>query len=321
MQQHYQPADTSWFAALRMGISVHWTAQTAPVSGPALPFAEAVEAFAAERFVGTVASTGAKYLLFTLTHALQSLPAPCGSLDGLLSGRTTRRDLPADLIKACNRHGLKFIAYYNHSCNHGDDPAWEQAVGYHAEEKQLFANRVCDIVAELGRRYGSDLAAWWFDSSYSLDPSGPNNSVTTDMRGFRFPWEALTVAAKSGHPERLVTYNAGMALALPYKYTTHQDYLAGEANDLGEPPTSRYYSNGLQNHRWICLDNPNWSHAQLNTPLAAPRFSEAEIAAYLHRARLASTPVTFNLDVDQAGTLRDDTLAMLKAALAYSTTR
>ena len=29
---------------------------------------------------------------------------------------------------------------------------------------------------------------WWFDSPYSLDPRAPSNSVTTDLRGFRFPW-------------------------------------------------------------------------------------------------------------------------------------
>ncbi|GEM_PF-2272511 len=37
----YTPANTDWLAACRVGIGVHWTAQTAPRRGTALPFAEA----------------------------------------------------------------------------------------------------------------------------------------------------------------------------------------------------------------------------------------------------------------------------------------
>ena len=67
-----------------------------------------------------------------------------------------------------------------------------------------------EIVSWMGDHYEDKIKAWWFDSPYSLDPRGPHNSVTTDMTGFQFPWEQFTVAAKVGHPARLVTYNAGV---------------------------------------------------------------------------------------------------------------
>lgn len=82
------------------------------------------------------------------------------------------------------------------------------------------------------------IAAWWFDSPYSVDPRGPHNSVTTDMTGFQFPWEQFTVVAKRGHPQRLVTYNAGVAQT--FLYTTHQDYWAGELVNLDSPANARY---------------------------------------------------------------------------------
>lgn len=308
----YKIADTSWFARCGFGIAVHWTAQSVPVAGSPLPFAAAVDAFDVQGFVSRVSDCGADYLLFTLAHALQMLPCPCDAVEQLLPGRTTGRDLIGELAGACSRCGLHFIAYYNHSCNAGDDPAWEQAVGYHAPDKRILAERLCRIVAQMGERYGPAVAAWWFDSPYSLDASGPNCSVTTDMGAFRFPWEEFTAAAKTGHPDRLVTYNAGWQPdAWDYLYTTHQDYLSGEANALVHAPTSRFCANGLQNHRWVCLDNPDWLHSKPNTPLVPSRYAWDQLHTYLQAARAASTPVTFNVDTDQCGQLHPSTLHLL----------
>jgi hypothetical protein len=309
----YQKADTAWFAACHFGIAVHWTAHSKPVTGPALPFAAAVAAFDAERFVSQVADSGASYLLFTVTHALQQVPAPCAAVDRLLPGRTTERDLVGELADGCQRRGLKLFLYYNHSCNGGDDRQWEQACGYHGPDKQAFADHVCEIVRELSERYGPRVAGWWFDSCFSVDPSGPNNSLTTDMGGFRFPWESLTAAAKAGNQGSLVAYNPACQPSVwNFMYTTHQDYLAGEANELIEPPSSRWAANGLQNHRWVCLDNPDWVHAKVDTPLFASRYDYEQLLAYLQCAAAASTPVTFNTDVDQAGRLNPASLSLLR---------
>jgi len=107
---------------------------------------------------------------------------------------------------------------------------WEQAVGYHAPNKEPFAKNLLDIISWMGDRYRDKIKAWWFDSPYSLDARGPHNSVTTDMTGFQFPWERVTVAAKVGNPARLVTYNAGVNET--FLYTTHQDYCG---RGVGQP--------------------------------------------------------------------------------------
>jgi hypothetical protein len=94
-------------------------------------------------------------------------------------------------------------------------------------------------------------------------------------------------------------------------YTQHQDYLPGEANDLIEVPTSRYHANGLQNHRWVCLDNDDWVHSRPNTPLARARYSAEQLRAYVSAAHACHTPVTFNIDIDQRGEVLEATLALL----------
>lgn len=222
----YQRANTDWLAKCLYGVGVHWTAQTVPRNGQPLPFQKAVETFDVKKFVDAVVYAGADYLLFTAAHALQKLPAPNPVIDRLLPGRTCERDLIAELADGLAAKGKCLLVYYNHSCNHKQDAAWEQAVGYHGLNKETFAKNLMGIVGWMGERYGDKIRAWWFDSPYSLDPRGPHNSLTTDMTGFQFPWERFTVAAKLGFPARLVTYNPGVAKTFLYPAHHKPEHLA-----------------------------------------------------------------------------------------------
>ena len=154
------------------------------------------------------------------------LPGPHPVIDGILPGRTCQRDLIGELAESLAVKNIHLLLYYNHSCNNQDDLPWMRAVGYFDKSKKRLADNLQAIVAWMGRRYGQKLKAWWFDSSYSLDPRGPGNSVTTDLTGFQFPWERWSAAAKSGYADRLVTFNAGVMQK--FLYTTHQDYWAAK---------------------------------------------------------------------------------------------
>jgi len=177
--EDYRRANTDWLAERRYGIGVHWTAQTVPRSGQRLPFQKAVDAFDVKRFIDALVYAGADYLLLTVTHAKQMLPAPHPVIDKILPGRTCRRDLIAELADGLAARGMPLLIYYNHSCNGRDDPPWKKAVGYYGEDKTPFAQNLIDIIAWMGERYKDRIRAWWFDSPYSLDPRGPVNTVTT----------------------------------------------------------------------------------------------------------------------------------------------
>jgi hypothetical protein len=307
----YRQANTDWFANCRFGISSHWTAQSQPVGEDDwLPFEETVNRFSPKDYVDQVISAGAEYVIFTSTHALQMLAAPSAAVDSVLSGRTTKRDMIGELADACAARNVHFILYYNHSCNSGDDPAWEYAVGYHAPNKTRLTKNLVAIVRELGQRYGARVKGWWFDSCFSLDPRGTYDSVTTDLHGFQFPWEEFVDAAKAGSPDRLVALSSGMLTH--YIYSTHQDYEGGEANDLVGVPTTRWTLDHLQAHRWVCLDNPAWVHHRVKTPLAAPRFKMESVEDYVRVCNRSSVPVTFNVDIDRTGQFSAESLQFLR---------
>ena len=280
-----------------------------PRRGEPLRFQDAVEAFDLSSFIDSIVASGADFVIFTSTHALQMIPAPHPVLDEILPGRTCQRDLIKEIARGLRAKGIHLVLYYNHSCNGQDDPEWKQAVGYYAAEKTRLVDNLCRIVVHMGQRYGKLLKAWWFDSPYSLDPSGPHNTVTTDMTGFRFPWERFTMMAKRGHPSRLVTYNAGINKT--YLYTTHQDYWAGEMVDLDHPPTARYLDNGLQWHGWTCLDDRSWVHSRKNTEIPKTLYPDDKVISFIRACRQYGAPMAFNVGIYQDGTISKSALDQL----------
>ena len=305
----YKRANTDWLANCRFGIGVHWTAHTVPRSGSPKAFQKAVADFDLEGFIAAVEYAGADYVLFTAAHALQMLPAPHPTLDKISPGRTCERDLIQELGDALAAKGKHLIVYYNHSCNHNQDPEWEKSVGYHAPNKERFAENLLEIVSWMSNRYGDKIKAWWFDSPYSLDTRGPHNSVTTDMTGFQFPWEESTVAAKVGFPARLVTYNAGVNKT--FLYTTHQDYWAGELVNLETPAKGRYLDSGLQWFGWTCLEDRRWVHTKLDTPIPPPLYTDEKVIHYVRACNRHMAPMTFNVGIYQDGTMAEDSVEQL----------
>lgn len=300
-EKKYVRANTDWLARCKYGIGVHWTAQTVPRKGSPVSFQKAVEAFDVERFVNTVTYAGADYVLFTATHALQMVAAPHPVIDEISPGRTCERDLLRELADGLGARGIHFLVYYNHSCNHRNDPPWEKAVGYHDRDKGRLVENLCNIVGWMSRRYGKRVKAWWFDSPYSLDPRGPHNSVTTDMTGFQFPWERFTRIAKQGYAERLVTYNAGIGQT--FLYTAHQDFWAGEMVNLKTPAKSRYLDNGLQWFGWTCLDDRRWVHNRADTPIPSPLYLDEAVTEFVRACNSVKAPMTFNVGIYQDGTM------------------
>lgn len=318
----YQRANTSWMKR-SMGLSFHWTDMSVNLDGTQKNYQDAVDSFPVEQFADALANAGAQHCIFTLTHGKNFFPCPHPPADKILPGRTCKRDLAGELMRALKTRNIRFILYYNHSCNNGDDPEWKTACGYAdgpGHDPDRFAANFCGIVRYLSEQYGNLIDGWWFDSPYSLDPRGPTNSITSDLNGWQFPWEQLVKNAKSGNPDAVVAINGGFIWGEPYTsyflYTDHVDYYPGECLDLlhGNTPDA---VPGIQETRWCCADSPRWvfnrgTRDAHNGTFAPPQFSD-EVLLNAFKVNLsADRMITLNILIDQAGKINPEALAQFK---------
>jgi hypothetical protein len=90
----------------------HWTSQSIGRDGTNKPFAQAVSDFPVDRFVEMVEATGAGYVLFTVGHAQPYCPAPLSSWEKYFPGKTTKRDLIAEMAQSLDAKGIKLMCYF-----------------------------------------------------------------------------------------------------------------------------------------------------------------------------------------------------------------
>ncbi|MFO1489959.1 MAG: alpha-L-fucosidase [Kiritimatiellia bacterium] len=299
-------ADPTWFQQAQYGIMVHWTSQSAPLRGNPLPYDQAVTAFDVKAFANQIERTGAGFVVFTTSHAFQYFPAPLASLDKVLPGRTSQRDLVADLADELGRRGVKLILYFHLGAI--NDPEWVKASNYFDADTRKFFTIWKDIISEAGNRYREKLAGWWFDEG-------------STSYYFRSPdWESLARAAKAGHPQRLVSFNA-WELINP---TEFHDFCTGEGcqepsgfcgvlkrGGDGRYPTGTH--SGLQASACLITER-DWGHFYSNTPFPPPKWTSETLTALLQGFVAHKNVPIFNLEITQDGVLSRDTVAIFEEA-------
>jgi len=241
---------TNWFAEAKYGLFVHYLydMQNDPAFatsyGKTTSWDETVNEFNAERFALDASQTGAEYVIFTMMQVLKYMIAPneaYARYTGYMNGEAaSSRDLVEDLYKALNARGIKLMLYWT-----GDGPrADEQASiglgldgaksGVEMRINPVFLQRWAEVAREYGERYRDKVAGWWVDGCYEW--SGYDQ---TSMR-------LLTEALRAGHRDRIIAYNPGINVPI-IAYSPYEDYTAGELNDFGPLPESRWL-NGEQWH-------------------------------------------------------------------------
>lgn len=298
-------ADTPWFRSARYGLMCHWTSRTVPRNGPPKSYAYAVRDFDVKTFAEQVAKTGAHFVTITTSHAQMYFPAPLKSLDRILPGRTSQRDLIGDLVVALGKHDIRLILYYHLGSN--DDTEWQHASGFGNTDTTKFWNNWTAVISEVGERYGDQLAGWWFDD-------GTANYYYRSAQ-----WERLATAAKAGNAKRLICFNPWI---LP-SATEFQDYHAGEGStdptvqgwlkpdDHGRISGGAYA--GLQASAALVMEG-DWLHTKRDTEISKPRYTAEQTADLLKRYSALGNVLMLNLEIYQDGTLSPMTVQMLNEA-------
>ena len=269
--------------------------------GPPQTFQKAVDAFDLDGFMAAVEHAGADYVLFTAAHALQMLPAPHPVIDRILPGRTCKRDLIRELADALAAKGKHLLVYYNHSCNHKDDPEWEQAVRLPCPQQGTV------YPEHHGHRWPHGRQVQGEDQGVVVrQPVFPGSPRTAQLRHHGHDRLSVSVGEIHGNCQDGIpaaTCDLQRRGRQDFLYTTHQDYWAGELVNLDTPAKGRYLDSGLQWFGWTCMEDRRWVHTQLDTPIPPPLYTDEQVIAFVRTCNKHMAPMTFNVGIYQDGTM------------------
>jgi len=155
-----------------------------------------VSLFGVEAFADAVEQTGAAWVCFTATHGEMYWPGPSKTLDRILPGRTTKRDLIGELADALRRRGIRLMLYYHWCVHSAHNEAWARAAGAWDEDPHRWFDNMAAFFREISLRYGTRIEGFGYIDDcgfivYQYDP----------------PWEGWARAIKAGNRNALVGYS------------------------------------------------------------------------------------------------------------------
>jgi hypothetical protein len=272
-------ASTEWLSKAGYGLMFHWTSQSIGRDGTIKPFDRAVADFPLDQFVEMVAATGAGYVLFTVGHAQAYCPAPLSSWEKYHPGKTTKRDLIAEMAEALNAKGIKLMCYFP-----------THVVGkYPKASSKEFTQMTTDILREFGERYAEKVAGYWFDGFYQCFEKYPD-----------FSFRDFFKVCKVGNPNRIIAVNSWI-----YPNVTEwQDYWAGEtASPVALPvkgTNARGPGQGLR-YQALLIMEPYWVQQKVEMP--KPQFDAQRLGDYISQCMKNGGAVTINLGIYQDGSV------------------
>ncbi len=232
---------TAWLHEARWGVMTHYLGAPPSTAGGAELTADMwnrqVDAFDVAGLADQVASTGAKYLLFTIGQNSGHYCAPNAAYDkivGIAPSKCSRRDLVAELAKALKPRGVRLVVYLPSGAPAADAAArkklgwrWGSPGGWQLPGEPVggrlaeFQRNWEAVIREWSLRWGDLVSGWWIDGCYFADQM------------YRFDDEpnfaSFAAALRAGNPNALVAFNPGVRVPVT-AHTKHEDYAAGEIN-------------------------------------------------------------------------------------------
>ena len=293
-------APTKWLRDAKYGIMFQWGGWGYPQHGPKKPWPKMIDDFDVEAFARMAEDTGAGYVLWSVTWCSYHFPAPIKAIDRIAPGHTSQRDLVGDLADALAKRNIRLMLYYHEG--HPDKDWWPKNWDYTDTDKKVkFVNNLCEVMTEVGHRYGPKVAGWFLDDGMLFYPA---------------PFERITKALKAGNPDRLVSYNSWI---LP-RLTDFQEVYMGEGF-LGSAETPvggngifpAGPQKGLFAHGMFVLDGPDWGINHPDTRINQPAFSAEQAVGLVRRAAERGQTLSFNLLMYEDGSVSPASLDVLRA--------
>lgn len=302
------------FYAMKWGIFTHFLG-----GNDAEEWNRRVDSVNVDSWAEQIANTGAGFFGVTLMQVNRCMLAPNNTYD-LITGykpgeACARRDFVMDMSDALSKRNVALMLYFT-----GDGPCRDssnianRAFGFTSPKlidgrwageyepsetvDNTFIDKWSSVLAEYAQRYGDRVFAWWIDGCY--DGGCYDGSWYTpkyyagDRDGKLLKYKR---AVRAGNPEALIAFNGGV-MSRVRRYSSLDDYTAGEMSELFDEPDSRF-TDGAQWFEFLC--NGFWYEG--NRSENAMRFTADDMLAYVQRVREKGGIVMFDTRF-----IRDETM-------------
>ena len=298
-----------WLRAARWGVMTHYLPDWIEPDRPwtSEEWNALVDGFDVEALARQLQDLGAGYYLLTIGQNSGFYLSPNATYDryvGVRPSRCSKRDLVADVQEALARRGIPLLVYLP-SGPPAKDPVARKGLGFEGDgqRNREFQTRWEAIIREWALRWGPKVAGFWFDGCYR-----PNTM-------YRFPeppnFASFAAAARAGNPDRILAFNHGVFHPI-LSLTGHEDYTAGEVNDLERDLVkSRWREgrvDGAQLHVLSYLGR-TWGRG-------GPRFTAEQAAGYTRKVRGVGGVVTWDVPVRRNGVMAAEFVDRLRAVAA-----
>lgn len=260
----------NWYEKSRYGLFVHYVPGLSiyPDGGSTTDINTIANYFNAKQLAADAQSFGMEYVIITAFHAKMRPLYPSAVTEKWRPGNSSNRDCIRDLINELKPRGIKLILYV-HSTDGFEFPATELAAtgwGDSTSNYLKWNNYVCELMAEAGNRYGTDLDGFWLDMTMSADYK---NMIDKPR---------IRQALLAGNPNRVLVGN-GSNLKDGMDYSSREYYPSGAVSTWKGSAIQSAVLAGSKADRykwWACTKRGIWG-ARL-TPEELYRFSVLQAA-------------------------------------------
>ena len=285
----------AWMMEARWGVMNHyladWIARVEKMEMSVDEWNNLIDNFDVKGLAKQIESVGAGYYLITIGQNSGYYLSPNATYDryvGIRPSKCSQRDLVADLYEALHKRGIKLMVYLPSGAPGRDRAAikaleWQRGA-YRNREFQLKWEQV---IREWSLRWGDKVAGWWFDGCYWP------NSMYRSMEPPNFA--SFATAGRAGNPDSIVAFNPGVVPRI-LSLTPHEDYTAGEINDLDRVEIRRVVDgkiDGVQVHILSYLGQ-RWG-------MGSPRFTEEQVVTWSRKIRSSGGVITWDVPIQPDG--------------------
>ncbi|MCL2488919.1 MAG: alpha-L-fucosidase [Oscillospiraceae bacterium] len=301
-------SDTTWLAESGYGLFFQYGVWGYPQFGPKKSAEAATNDFDVKRFINMVESTGSKYVIWSLTWWEYRMQMPVEAVDRIMghSRFTTERNLVGEIAQALKDRGIGFFLYYHQGMQ--QEPTWKAKQNWPESftttgggDRSTFFDNWEAVITEIGETLGENLDGWYFDDGCTYWPA---------------PFERLGAAAKTGNPNRILSYNSWYAT----RYTEFQETVFNEdtwAPANANAPTNEHgivmagREKGLLYSGMPTLEGW-WGIEHANQTIEL-KHNASTIIANVRNAMNRKVPLALNIQMWEDGTVGADTLQALIA--------